>query len=135
MGVNVGPYFVAASLWDFGLAKSFRYFDWVWGHDNFAAPPNDLNDEEQVAFHHYSQAIWLCSLGYWCFRWNVNMYDIGRKMAPAVPAFPGKLTQREEASDELSRVCETFGLQLVEFVPNGRSRFAPAEGWGRPAAM
>lgn len=127
LAVNVGDYFVAASLWDFGMAKDFGYFDWVWSEDRLGAPPADTSEAERTAFYHNTQAVWLCNLGYWCLRWNVNMYRITRNFQPSVPAFDGEPLQDREDRHELARICTTFGLRLKEFIPDGRSRFSPLE--------
>lgn len=128
VGVNIGDYFLVASLWDYGMAKKYGYFEWVWGKDSYGAPPSDLNEEERAAFYHHTQAIWLCNLGYWCFRWNVNMYRLTREYQPDMPEFDGKPMQRPEDPEELARICRTFGLELVEFILSGKSRFMPAMG-------
>lgn len=134
VAVNVGDYFLAASLWDFGMAKDFEFFDWVWSKDMYDAPPADLNAQQRAAFYHHIQAIWLCNLGFWCFRWNINMYRITENYQPEMPAIEGELVQRPEDPEELRRICRTFGLELVEFIPGGRNRFSPAEGRARGAS-
>jgi hypothetical protein len=127
IGINVGDYFLATSLWDFGMAKKYGYFDWIWNKDNYGAPPSDLNERERAAFYHHTQAVWLCTLGYWCVRWNINMYQLTAEYQPAMPAFDGEPIQRPEEPGELTHVCKTFGLRLIEFIPDGRNRFSPAE--------
>jgi hypothetical protein len=127
LGVNVGEYFLAASLWDFGMAKDFGYFDWVWSKDNYGAPPADFNNSQREYSYNHTQRIWLCGLGHWCLRWNINMYNITREYQPGMPSFNGEPYQRAEDRDELSLICGTFGLRLVEFIPDGKSRFSPAE--------
>ncbi len=131
VGVHVGDYFLATSLWDFGMAKDYEYFDSVWSKDNFGAPPADWGEQQLAAFHHHTQSIWLCSLGYWCLRWNINMYRLTREFQPDLPAFDGEPAQRPEDPEEFARVCATFGLRLVEFIPDGRSRFSPAQSRAR----
>lgn len=131
IGVNVGDYFLAASLWDFGMAKEWGYFDWAWGKDGFGTPPDHLNEEERRAFYQHAQTIWLCNLGYWCLRWNINMYRITVNYQPDLPAFEGEAHQRPESPEELAHVCKTFGIELVEFVRDGKSYFSPATGRAR----
>lgn len=133
VGVHVGDHFLAASLWDFGMAKAWGYFDWVWEPENYGSPSDHLSDQERAAFYHHTQAVWLCSLGYWCFRWNINMYRITQAYQPKMPAFDGEPMQRPEHPEELARICPTFGLELVEFIPDGKSNFAPAKGRSRDA--
>jgi hypothetical protein len=129
IGVNIGDYYLAASLFDFGLAKQFEYFDWVWDKENFRRPPDGLSDEEIVAWYHHVQAVWLCNLGYWSFRWNVNMYRTSKSYQPDEPAFvPGLPMQRQEDPKELALICQTFGLSLVEFKPDGKSSFGMLPG-------
>lgn len=135
VGVNVGDFFLAASLWDFGRAKDFGYFDGVWSLNNYGSPPANLDEQQRAAFHHHTQAIWLCSLGYWCLRWNINMYRLTYDYQPDMPAFDGEPSQRPEDPEELARICTTFGLRLIEYIPDGRSRFTQAEGRAREASV
>lgn len=123
IGVNVGNFYLAASLWDFGIAKEFGYFDWVWDKKNYGKLPSDYTVEEQARWFHHVHAVWLCSLGYWSFRWNVNMYKITEKFQPKWPEFQGMPYQRPEDPAELSLICKTFGLELEEYIPDGKNLF------------
>ena len=101
IGINVGDFYLAASLWDFKLAQEFGYFDWVWSKENFGAPPPDFSLEEKSAWYLHVQAIWLCNLGYWSFRWNINMYRITEDFHPVEPAFDGPSRQRPEVGHRI----------------------------------
>ena len=128
IGINVGDFYLAASLWDFGLAKEFEYFDWVWAPANYLPPPDHLGPEERAAWCLHAQSTWLCSLGYWSFRWNINMYRLTTSFQPRLPTFDGRPLQRAEDAGELSRICQTFGLELQQFIPNGKSIYRPTIG-------
>jgi hypothetical protein len=128
VGVNIGDFYLAASLWDFQTAKEFGYFDWVWGKENYQPPPAGWTTEEIAAWYHHVQAIWLCNLGYWSFRWNINMYRTTTDFNPIEPAFDGLPCQRTEDIGELALVCQTFGLELNEFRPDGKSIFGALPG-------
>ncbi|MGO8869099.1 MAG: hypothetical protein ACLQME_21630 [Alphaproteobacteria bacterium] len=128
VGVNIGEFYLAASLWDFGCAKDFGYFDWVWNEANYRCPPENLGPEKRAAWYLHAQATWLCNLGYWSFRWNINMYRISETFQPKMPEFEGPAHQRREDPEELARICRTFGLELKEFIPSGKSIFAAAVG-------
>lgn len=128
IGINIGDFYVAASLWDFGMAKELGYFDWVWKPSNYLSPPDHFAEEERAAWYNHAQSTWLCSLGYWSFRWNINMYRNTFDFQPAMPGFDGPPLQSVENADELGRICQTFGLELQEFLPNGKSVFRPALG-------
>ncbi len=124
--MNIGEYYIAASLWDFCLAKDYEYFDWVWDVDNFRSAPAGLDLTERAAFYHHIQTIWLCNLGYWSMRWNINMYRLSLENQPHMPAIEGVLHQRDEDPEELSLICTTFELDLETFVPDGRSHYSMA---------
>jgi hypothetical protein len=128
IGINIGEFYLAASLWDFQMAKQSEYFDWVWRKENYGAPPTEATADETAAWYHQAQAVWLCNLGYWSFRWNINMYRITKHYQPVEPAFDGAPVQRREDREEMAQICRTFGLQLKEFVSNGKSIFAPSLG-------
>jgi hypothetical protein len=123
VGINIGDFYLAASLWDFQTAKDFGYFDWVWSKDNYGSPPARSTTEEIAAWYHHAQAIWLCNLGYWSFRWNINMYKTRTEIALGNPAFEDLPRQRAEDPRELALICQTFGLELIEFRPDGKSVF------------
>lgn len=123
VGINMGEFYLAASLWDFQMSKHFEYFDWVWKRENYDLPPSDATNEEIAAWYHHVQATWLCNLGYWSFRWNINMYRISKDHQPALPAFCGAPFQRAEDPLELAQICQTFGLELKRFIPDGKSIF------------
>lgn len=124
VGVNIGKFFLAASLWDFGMAKNYGYFDWNWNKNHFGSPSPDFDDEVKSFHYLHTQKIWLCGLGYWSFRWNINMYRIRNDYQPSMPAFDGEPVQRPEQPEELEKFCQSFGLKLIEFIPNGKSRFS-----------
>jgi hypothetical protein len=126
--MNIGDFYLEASLWDFGQAKEFGYFDWVWDKENYRKPPTNYTVEQQASWYHHVQAIWLCSLGYWSFRWNINMYQITEKFHPKWPEFLGKPYQRPENPAELSLICKTFGLELEEYRPDHKSLFRSLPG-------
>lgn len=123
IGINIGEFYLAASLWDFQTARHFEYFDWVWRRENYGSPPANATIDEIAAWYHHVQAIWLCNLGYWSFRWNINMYRITKHHQPVLPAFCGAPFQRAEDPHELAQICQTFGLELKQFIPDGKSTF------------
>jgi len=125
IGINIGDFYVAASLWDLQTAHQFEYFDWVWGKENFNAPPPEFTAEQIALWYHHIQAVWLCNLGYWSFRWNINMYHTVASQRPLIPAFDDLPSQRPEDPSELASICETFGLSLATYLPNGKSIFEP----------
>jgi len=133
VGINVGKFYLAVSLWDFQMAKSFEYFDWVWKRENYGMPPAGATADETAAWYHHVQAIWLCNLGYWSFRWNINMYRTSKNYQPVEPAFDGTPYQRMEDPEEMALVCQTFRLELKRFVPDGKCIFGalPARLGGR----
>ncbi len=105
VGINVGDYYLAASLYDFRLAKECGYFDWVWGMQNYGLPPEGSTSEEIATWYHHVQAIWLCNLGYWSYRCNINMYRITKDYQPTEPAFDGfPPVQRAEDPEELALI-------------------------------
>jgi hypothetical protein len=130
IGINIGEFYLAASLWDFQLAKEAGYFDWVWAKKNYSAPPSYSSPEEVASWYHHIQSVWLCNLGCWSFRWNINMFRINKYFQPTEPAFEGPPLQRAEDAAELTSICRTFGLELAKFELDGKSTFGPGSGRG-----
>jgi hypothetical protein len=129
IGINVGDYYLAASLFDFHLAKDNGYFDWVWDKGNYRLPSKGLTPDKVAAWYHHVQSIWLCNLGYWSFRWNINMYRITASYQPVWPEFDSlPPVQRPEDPEELGLICQTFGLKLATFHPDGKSIFVARPG-------
>lgn len=56
VGINIGDYYLAASLCDFQLAKEFGYFDWVWDKQNYGLPPEGSTTEQVAAWYHHVQS-------------------------------------------------------------------------------
>lgn len=127
VGINIGDFYLATSLWDFGMARDNGYFKFNWNKDQYYLPPSDLEEQERMRFYIQVQRIWLCNLGYWSFRWNINMFKQSHDYQPDMPKFEGPPSQRPENSEELAKICQTFGLKLIEFIPSLRSRFSLSE--------
>ena len=51
------------------------------------------------------------------------MYRLTHDHRPEMPEFEGEPIQRPEDPEELSQICGTFGLKIIKFIPDGKSRY------------